>query len=135
MIPSAAEFIRLRSSDIKEDYDRAAHEEAPLDVWWELVREHPEMKRWVIHNKTVPLEILEAMSLDENSDVREDVARKRKLSFEIFDRLSRDPIPGVRYAVACNAKAPMEILKRMVNDEWALIVERVKARLGEGEDS
>lgn len=136
MIASATEFIKLRTSDRKEDYDRAAHEEAPLEVWWQLVREHPEMKTWVVHNKTVPLEILDALSTDEEPAIREAVARKRKASFEIFERLARDSEGNVRYAVACNAKAPLEILRRMLDDDSELVVERVKKRFsgGEGED-
>src|SRR5689334_2460666 len=77
MILSAEEFIRLRTSEVQAEYHRAAHEEAPAEVWWDLVRNYPDMKVWVVHNKTVPLSILEALSTDESVAVRGAVARKR----------------------------------------------------------
>ncbi len=132
MISSTQEFIRLRSSEIKEEYDRAAHDEAPLEVWWELVREHPDMKPWVVHNKTVPLAILDALSTDEDSSVRDAVARKRRASPEILARLATDPDSGVRYAVACNKKTPAEVLKSLLNDDWDTVVAKAEARLREG---
>ncbi len=131
MIASAEEFIRLRTSEVKGDYDRAANEDAPIDVWWELVRNHPEMKIWVVHNKTVPLEILDALSTDEDVAVRDAVARKRKASVEILERLARDADSGVRYAVACNASTPRSILALLLDDPWDVVVARATARLNE----
>jgi hypothetical protein len=131
MITSANEFIRLRTSELKEEYDRAASDEAPLDVWWELVRNHPDMKVWVVHNKTVPLEILDALSTDDDTAVRDAVARKRKASFEILERLAHDPDRGVRYAVACNKKTPPSILNMLLGDQWDVVVAKAKARLSE----
>ena len=129
MITSANEFIRLRTSELKQEYDRAASDEAPLDVWWELVRDHPDMKVWVVHNKTVPLEILDALSTDEDTAVRDAVARKRKASFEILERLAHDPDSGVRYAVACNKKTPPSILKMLLSDQWDVVAAKARARL------
>jgi hypothetical protein len=133
MIQSAAEFIRLRTSSAKADYDRAAHEEAPLEVWWDLVKNHPDMKSWVAHNKTVPMEILDALSKDKASDVRNAVARKRKLTQELFERMARDADEGVRLAVAYNANTPDEVLRLLVGDPWAEVAKKVASRLaGEG---
>ena len=47
MIESAQEFIRLRTSELPDDYFRAANEEASDTVWRELVANHPEMRQWV----------------------------------------------------------------------------------------
>jgi len=129
MITSADEFIRLRTSTSKDEYDRAAHEEAPLDVWWDLVRNYPDMKFWVIHNKTVPVEILEALSTDEASSVRSAVARKRKTPHAVLERLARDPDGSVRHSVACNAKTPVEVLRLQVDDEWDVVAETARQRL------
>jgi hypothetical protein len=129
MIESADEFIRLRTSDLKEEYDRAAHDQAPLEVWWELVRKHPDIKVWVVHNKTVPLEILDAMSMDADAAVRFRVAMKRKASPEIFERLARDPDEGVRHMVARNAKTPEHVLMILVNDDWETVAAAAKERL------
>jgi hypothetical protein len=129
MIGSAAEFIRLRTSTVKAEYDRAADEPAPLDVWWELVRDHPEMKPWVAHNKTVPLEILVALAADESADVRGAVARKRKLSPELFERLAKDSEPSVRHAIANNANTPREALELLVDDPWEEVATTAKGRI------
>ncbi|KML70783.1 hypothetical protein [Pectobacterium peruviense] len=115
MIESAEEFIALRSSDIKSEYDRSAMEEAPLDVWLDVLKKYPSYGRWVAHNKTVPLEILEALcAFDEMT--RACVASKRKLSYALFDRLSRDANRTVRVAIAANRKAPADILERLLAD-------------------
>jgi len=129
MISSVQEFIQLRNSEIKEEYDRATHDEAPLDVWWVLVREHPDMKIWVVHNKTVPSAILDALSSDVDTSVRDAVARKRKTSPEALARLACDPDSGVRYAVTCNKKTPIEVLKLLLNDDWDTVALKAAARL------
>ena len=130
MITSAKEFIRLRTSEDKEDYDRAAMEEAPSNVWWELVRDHPEMRSWVAHNKTVPLEVLETLAGDADPAVRGVVARKRKASPEILARLAEDPDSGVRFAVACNRSTPPRILRLLLADDWEAVAKAARERLG-----
>jgi hypothetical protein len=60
------------------EYSRAATEDVHLDVWWEVVRVHPEMKAWVVHNKAVPIEIIEALSRDEDVAVRYFLSMKLK---------------------------------------------------------
>ena len=116
MITSAEEFVALRDSEIKVDYDRAAMEEAPLSVWREVIERFPEHRRWVAHNKTVPLEILEELCAFDAS-VRRFVASKRKLSLTLFERLSLDHCSVVRGAIAANRKTPIEILEKLLNDE------------------
>jgi hypothetical protein len=129
MIQSAAAFIRLRTSSAKADYDRAASEEAPIEVWRDLVKNHPDMKSWVAHNKTVPMEILEILAADRESDVRNAVARKRKLTKPLFEKLARDADEGVRLAVAYNANTPDEVLRLLVDDTWEQVAAKAKARL------
>jgi hypothetical protein len=45
MISSANEFAKLRSSQVKEEYDRAAHEEASLEVWQDVIENYPELRK------------------------------------------------------------------------------------------
>ena len=110
MIDSAKEFIRLRNSELIEEYTRAAHEEASLQTWKEVIEHYPDYKTWVIHNKTVPLEILEELASDSNPSVRSAVATKRKINPFIIEILANDPDEQVRYALACNTKISMEDL-------------------------
>jgi chromatin segregation and condensation protein Rec8/ScpA/Scc1 (kleisin family) len=115
MIESAEEFARLRLSSTKEEYDRAAHEEAPVEVWIDVIENYPELRQWVAHNKTIPLEILECL-VKNHPEVNSFVADKRKLSPELFDILSRDENYLVRERIAINAKTPIHILERLSKD-------------------
>jgi hypothetical protein len=121
MIFSAEEFVRLRTSERREEYRRAAHEEATLDVWHDIVVRFPDMRRWVAHNKTVPLEILRKLACDEDWRVRRMVASKRKLDRALFEFLSRDEHQAVRTTVAANAKVPRDILDTLCLDAIAFV--------------
>lgn len=116
MITSAEEFIVLRSSSIKAEYDRAAMEEAPISVWRAVIKNYPDYMRWVVHNKTVPLEILEELCFAD-PESRRFVASKRKLSQTLFVSLSADSNSDVRCRIACNRKTPLDILENLLLDE------------------
>lgn len=115
MINSVEEFIKLRDSREKSEYDRSAMEEAPMLVWLEIIEKHPEYGRWVAHNKTVPLEILEILSTMDDM-TKQFVAGKRKLNAELFSKLSSDPSSTVRVVIAGNRKAPTHILEKLLMD-------------------
>jgi hypothetical protein len=134
MIESADEFYRLRTSRDPVEYGRAAHEEASLDVWREVIQRFPDMREWVAHNKTVPAEILETLAADADVRVRWTVAGKRKLSAALQERLAGDADEGVRRALAFNAKATHAVLERLANDPSPLVAERAQARLAQDAD-
>ncbi|NNN20586.1 MAG: hypothetical protein HKL80_01105, partial [Acidimicrobiales bacterium] len=90
MIDSAEEFVRLRNSTDPAAYNRAAREEAPLQVWHDLIERFPEFKLWVANNKTVPMEILEILASDPDGTVRLMVAAKNKLTSDILEKLAFD---------------------------------------------
>lgn len=115
MINSAEEFVALRDSLVKEQYDRASNEEASVSVWMDVIKRFPEHRKWVAHNKTVPLEILDELCRFD-VEVRRSVSVKRKLSPELFELLSRDPDPMVRQGIASNRKAPVSILRDLAHD-------------------
>jgi len=116
MIKTAEEFIALRSSSDPAEYNRAAHEEAPIAVWRDVISKYPDYKKWVIHNKKVPLEILEFLAKDMDPEIRADVASKRKISESIFSALSKDPDENVRYTLAHNPKLSLEKLLKISNE-------------------
>jgi hypothetical protein len=99
VIASADEFRDLRTSEDNEQYLRAAHDEAPISVWTDVIKRFPDMRMWVAHNKTVPVEILEVLAGDLNVQVRYTVARKRKLPESLQLRLAADPDESVRLAI------------------------------------
>jgi hypothetical protein len=129
MINSAEEFVRLRSSTDPALFLRAAKEEAPLHVWHEVVQRFPEYRKWVAHNKTVPIEILEALADDPDDRVRHMVAMKNKLTPEILAKLALDPHDTVRMRVAMHKRAPRELLEQLQNDPWDEVRAIATARL------
>ena len=120
MIKSAEEFKRLRISENLEGQRLAALESAEITVWYETITKFPELKEWVINNKTIQIEILEFLATDYAVNVRYAVARKRKINQKIFDILKNDPSESVRHALICNTKLPLEIKKKIKLDdsEW-----------------
>jgi len=120
-IRSAADFVRLRESSKPEDYRRAANDEAPIEVWDEIVRAHPDMRFWVAQNKSVPLEILRILARDEDERVRSMVASKRKLDEATLSELARDSDDGVRHSVARNPTTPRAVLEYLRDDPWETV--------------
>lgn len=116
MIVSAEEFIKLRTSDKKEEQDRASRDHADNRVWLDIIKNYPEYKVWIVHNKTIPVDILESLAKDEEIEVREAVARKRKINDRIFELLSADKDESVRYALICNTKLSKE-KKELIHTE------------------
>ncbi|WP_353953193.1 hypothetical protein V6K52_07120 [Knoellia sp. S7-12] len=94
MIESAEEFVRLRSSEDPTEYNRAAHEEADVATWRDVLTRFPDMRVWVAQNKTVPLEVLEDLRHDPDERVRSMVRAKgtwKRAHPEDFKRLG-DPV-------------------------------------------
>lgn len=123
MIESAEEFVRLRTSEIMEEYDRAAHDEAPESVWLDVIARYPDMREWVAHNKKIQLSILEILAGDESWRVRLTVATKRKLSEELIARLSSDSDESIRAQIARHPKAPLAVVQKLAKDQEALVRE------------
>ena len=116
MIHSAEEFVALRDSSIKDEYDRAATDEASISVWKDVIDRFPKYRKWVAHNKTIPLEIL-TLLCQSGPDVRRSIAVKRKLPDELFELLSNDLDAVVRQGIASNKKAPISIIKKLMQDK------------------
>ncbi|MDP9416788.1 MAG: hypothetical protein M3P48_02925 [Actinomycetota bacterium] len=95
MIESAEEFVRLRNSWMPEEYRRAAAEEAPLEVWAQIIERHPDMRFWVAQNKTVPLAILEVLRHDPDKRVQSMVRRNRSWARAHPEDATRGPGPGL----------------------------------------
>ena len=121
MIVTAEEFVRLRSSTDPAEYGRAATEEAPLEVWYDVIDRFPDYRQWVAHNKTIPMEILEVLATDPDWIVRTMVASKNKLTPELMALLARDPREAVRHTIAHHKRAPRELLEELRNDPWDAI--------------
>jgi hypothetical protein len=79
VIESVEDFVRLRTSPDPADYRRAAGEPASMQVWLDVIARYPDMKTWVAHNKTIPMEILRLLADDEDPSIRRDVLRKNRV--------------------------------------------------------
>jgi hypothetical protein len=130
-ILSAAEFLRLRYSEDPADYQKAAGEDAPLEVWHEIIDRHPEARVWVVHNKTVPLEILEILVNDPDVKVRHAVAMKRKLTPVLLEQLASDRDESIRMRAAMHRNVPRETLERLRSDSWDRVREIARERLSQ----
>ncbi|HAD13976.1 MAG TPA: hypothetical protein DCF33_16245 [Saprospirales bacterium] len=133
MIQSAEEFIRLRDSEIREEYYRATFEEAEEGVWERVIEKYPDYKIWVIRNKTVPVEILAQMAKDPDPNVRQEVALKRKISESIFRLLAADPDEGVRSFLLSNTKLTLEQKKAVKTDDSPWLAEKLEEILRNAE--
>ena len=135
MIHSAEEFLRLRQSEDPDEHGRASSDEAPLGVWISVIEQFPEMRSWVAHNKTIPLEVLERLAIDRDAEVRATVASKRKLSTALQTLLVADTDASVRERLACNAKCESEILLKLALDPEEFVRSAATKRLQERENA
>jgi hypothetical protein len=123
MILSADEFARLRFSSSSAEQERASKEAAPTDVWLDVIEKFPELREWVAHNKTVPVEVLQRLANDPNVGVRCTVATKRKLTPDLRKALANDAEPSVRVRLAYNAKCETEMLETLSTDPEPVVRE------------
>jgi len=131
MIESAEEFIRLRGSSDRAEYERAAHDQAPDNVWLDVIQRFPEYRFWVAQNKTVPVSILQILAADSDERVRGMVARKRKLPSDLVALLAQDSSESVRAATARHRKASPEVLSLLSNDSSPIVREIAMQRITE----
>ncbi len=131
MMESASEFVRLRTSENPVEYHRAAHDVASDEVWAEVITSYPEMAKWVAHNKTISVCIMEILVDSPDDGVRSMLARKRKCPHHLLRRLALDKNESVRYAVAVNKKTPLDILQILSSDEWETCASNAHSRLSQ----
>jgi hypothetical protein len=129
LIKSAEEFVSLRLSEKPDEYLRAAWEEAPLSVWFEVIKQYPDIKFWVAQNKTIPVEVLKILADDHEWRVRSMVASKNKITEEIQLKLAKDLDPAVRQRVVNNKKATLAVLKILAIDEDEEIKDKALQRI------
>jgi hypothetical protein len=129
MIRSVAEFVHLRNSEVAEEQARATSEDANEGVWLGVIKYHPELRKWVAHNKTVPLSIIKLLVDDPDPVTRTWVAHKRKLDRAMFVALAADSDAGVRHALVNNTKLPPDLLRKLAEDPIELVATSATERL------
>jgi hypothetical protein len=131
MINSAEEFVRLRISENMDEYLKAAWD-APFEVWLEIINEYPDMREWVAHNKSIPVEIMEILAGDADDRVRFNVATKNRLPEHIQLKLVKDSESSVRKRIVYNKKTTFQVLSILLNDEDEEVRTLAKNRIDEG---
>ncbi|WP_405174407.1 hypothetical protein MHI27_18255 [Paenibacillus sp. FSL H8-0261] len=132
MINSAEEFVRLRLSDNMEEYLKAAWDEAPFEVWLQVIETYLEMREWVAHNKSIPIEIMEILADDADERVRFNVATKNRLPESLQMKLAKDIDSSIRKRIVYNKKATFRVLTILLNDDDEDIRVLAKNRVDEG---
>ncbi|MFF4834317.1 hypothetical protein [Streptomyces sp. NPDC001315] len=131
MIESAEEFVRLRMSGDSADFLRIKQEDAPLDVWLDLVRDHPDMRFWVTFNRHVPPEVLRLLVDDEDWRVRANIAGRKGVPQDILETLSRDDHDAVVSSTASNPGTSTAALTRLSRHPWEDVRKRAREQLEE----
>ncbi|GKX55995.1 hypothetical protein SOASR030_21070 [Leminorella grimontii] len=117
MISTPDEFIKLINSNCPNEYNLAGRKEAPVPVWLELIKGYPDMRVWVARNRTIPREIMDYLSKDDNPVVREAISAKYPLDVDMYLLFSRDPDEGIRARLIFNKGLPVFILKHMAEND------------------
>ena len=131
MIETVDEFIRLVESDDPAERRRAAWEAADLQVWMTLVTEHPEMRFWVAHNRTIPQEVMQVLAADEDWRVRDRIATKNSCPSDILETLSSDSHDAVASAVAGHPNTPISALRRLAKYPWEQVSSKAIRQLAD----
>ncbi|MGK0185361.1 MAG: hypothetical protein ACI9R3_001138 [Verrucomicrobiales bacterium] len=117
----------MRSED-PDDYHRFRHDEAPIEVWRELITRYSLANDWVARNKTAPIEILREIASDSRVVVRTNVAMTRRITEDIQEKLARDTDSSVRNALA-NKKVSDSVLALLADDPEAFVRETAHRRI------
>lgn len=114
-------FIGRHRSDIAEGrYDLRIEKDWARDLTDEdllLLIEHCPSSRLTIASATRSAAVLDALSHDTSSDVREEVADNPRTPATTLDTLSKDPAAAVRMAVAENLATSEANLEKLATDE------------------
>lgn len=129
MIKSAKEFINLRMSEVQSHYSRTVYEEAPDEIWIQLIDQHPEMREWVAYNETIKEPIMRRLANDLHSKIRLMIAAKQRLPLDLLETFSHDPENSVRLTVAIHPDTPAHVLQAMINDPSEPIREVVQSKI------
>ncbi|MFF2481106.1 hypothetical protein [Paenibacillus sp. NPDC058071] len=132
MISSAEEFVRLRLSEDMDEHLKAAWDDAPLVVWLEVIEKYPDMREWVAHNKSIPVEIMEILALDTDTRVRFTIATKNRLPEHLQIKLAKDSDSSVRSRIVYNKKSTFQTLNLLTVDGDEEIRTLAKSRIDEG---
>lgn len=77
-----------------DEYLKASWDEAPFKIWLDIIKGYPDMRKWVAHKKSIPVEIMEILAGDADDRVRFIVAAKNRHPGQL--KLANDSRSSVR---------------------------------------
>jgi hypothetical protein len=89
-IESATEFRNLRLSENQAEYERTAWAFAPEAVWFEIIKQWPDMHFWVAHNRTITEAVMLELLKQGDAKTRRRLRMKHKLPDSVRRILSDD---------------------------------------------
>jgi len=129
MIESAEEFVRLRTSTVMEEYNRAAHDSAPDEVWYDVIERYPDMWFWVAHNKSISEAVIRRLFNTGDCKVLSFLAMKRKTPGDLLLQLCYTGDQWIRFTLARHPKLPPAAIELLANDRSAEVREAIQKRL------
>jgi len=126
VIETAEEFVALRNSSDPDEYQRAAHESAADEVWFDVIDRFPDMRQWVAHNKTTRGAVMERLAADPDPSVRCQVAMANRVDVDLLRTLASDPDETVRARVAQHRNAPADLLDSLRHDASSVVRDAAK---------
>lgn len=119
------EFERVRA----EHSSRTFRVEIPDHLAMGIVEHHPKHRRALATNKTISEPVIRALAVDEDSNVRGEIARKRATPPDVLVKLAQDPSEHVRIVTCRNPKVPRTALEILASDAVDWVREAAQERL------
>lgn len=121
MIQTREEFEELCRSERPEDNERLRVEMVSSSAAMAIRQADVQVRRCLVMNKSIGLDVLRQFASDPDSGVRSCVARRRLVDAEILGALAQDVDATVRVAVAWNPKTPMSVRDKLLRDEEEIV--------------
>lgn len=100
----------------------ANNRETPINILGALaIDRNPDVRYRVAANPSTPVNILRVLATDTHFDVRSSVAENPRTSIEVLRALATDPSHLIRMVVAHNPRTPVDILRKLATDSHWLV--------------
>ncbi|MDJ0746812.1 MAG: hypothetical protein QNJ32_26120 [Xenococcaceae cyanobacterium MO_167.B27] len=99
----------------------AGNPNTPIDVLKSLLTYSDKSRKSLAKNPSTPTEILELLTQNSHSEVRQNVARNPSTPTHILKSFANSSSALIRASVARNCNIPLEILELLANDFHALV--------------
>lgn len=103
-----------------------------VDAWLATIRQHPESLELVAFHDALPIEVQRAIASSFDVHAKLVLLMHRSLPLEILEMLSRDEEEACRIRVAEHPNTSRSTLERLLGDQWRPIRREARSRLQAG---